>query len=492
MMNWPKQGFGVDLRALALLRIGIGATVTGDLLFRLTELTAHYCDSGVLPRELVFDWNSLFLSLHFFSGKWEIQLLLFLVSIFFGLKLIIGKDTRITTIILWVLTLSLHNRNLFVLQGGDDYLSLLLFWGIFLPWGKVWSFDARNADPLKSFGFSSLGSMGYILQICLMYVATGFHKVSAEWTTDWTALYFTFQLDQYANVFGKWLLNFPMLLKATTIFVLWLERVGWLLLVLPSSRFPFKSIGVVLFGSFHFMIGITMMIGIFPVIGCVALLGLLPPKLMDRISSSGTQKFLQTSTHKFRHIIADNFQIKFGEQKTATTSTETTMLEKRYLNGLIVCAIVFSIVWNIEDVTSARLMPNWIRETGVVFRLDQRWRMFSPDIKKDDGWFVMEARLKNGNMVDIFQDDGKLEFAKPESVLSHFKKARWRKFLDNWKENDEIQSGLPAYLCSEWNNAKTVEEQVDELRIVFMEELLVDYQEQPVLSEKTLMTFTPN
>ena len=157
---WParlKKTIAVDLRALALLRIGIGAVVLSDLLFRLSNLKAHYTDWGVVPRAMMIEWNTLLVSLHFISGRWEIQIFRLAIAIIFSVKLIVGKNTKSTTIFVWLLTLSHHNRNLFVLQGGDDYLRMILFWAMFMSWGKVWSLDAEPRGGNQSYRHVSSG-----------------------------------------------------------------------------------------------------------------------------------------------------------------------------------------------------------------------------------------------------------------------------------------------------------------------------------------------
>ena len=43
--------FGLDLRSLAVFRIGLALVVMADLLSRFRGVSAHYTDQGVLPRE---------------------------------------------------------------------------------------------------------------------------------------------------------------------------------------------------------------------------------------------------------------------------------------------------------------------------------------------------------------------------------------------------------------------------------------------------------
>ncbi len=43
--------FGLDLRSLAVFRIGLALVVMADLFSRFRGVSAHYTDQGVLPRE---------------------------------------------------------------------------------------------------------------------------------------------------------------------------------------------------------------------------------------------------------------------------------------------------------------------------------------------------------------------------------------------------------------------------------------------------------
>ena len=134
---------GVDTRALAALRVGLGLLLLADLLGRSRDLRAFYTDAGVLPRStraaVVSDW---FLSVHALSGDLWWQVLLFLVAGVAAIALTVGYRTRVATAVSWVLLVSLHNRMPVVLNGGDVLLRMVLLWAIFLPLGERWAVDA--------------------------------------------------------------------------------------------------------------------------------------------------------------------------------------------------------------------------------------------------------------------------------------------------------------------------------------------------------------
>src|SRR5690606_10376590 len=148
-----RKTFTLDLRALALLRIGLGALLLIDLYTRATDLEAHYANTGVLPLPALFshEWNPYFFSFHTGSGLWQVQAIFFLLAAFFAVCLLLGYKTRLATVLSWALLVSLHNRNPLILQGGDDLVRMLLFWSIFLPLGSFYSLDSRKTcSPEKT------------------------------------------------------------------------------------------------------------------------------------------------------------------------------------------------------------------------------------------------------------------------------------------------------------------------------------------------------
>ena len=91
-----EEVFGADLRSLAALRIGVALIVLFDLIQRSSDLVAHYTDFGIAPRSFVIDQSSSrwFLSIHFLSGVWEIQAILFLAAGIAALAMLLGYKTR--------------------------------------------------------------------------------------------------------------------------------------------------------------------------------------------------------------------------------------------------------------------------------------------------------------------------------------------------------------------------------------------------------------
>jgi len=143
-VDFFRSAYGLDYRALALFRFGLGIALIGDLLDRARDLEAHYSDSGIVPRHDVLRLFGVpeWIHIHFSTGETFYVGFIFvlhgIISFFFA----IGYKMRISSILCLVFQLSLQARNYFVLHGGDVILRCMLWWACFLPLEKVWSVDA--------------------------------------------------------------------------------------------------------------------------------------------------------------------------------------------------------------------------------------------------------------------------------------------------------------------------------------------------------------
>ncbi len=287
---WQKklyQLFGADIRSLALLRVGVGALLLADLINRSKDLVAHYSDFGVLPRQALLDLasNPWYFSFHSISGAWEIQALLFIIAGIFAVSLILGYKTRLSTIVSFILLISLQNRNPIILHNSDTLIRVTLFWCMFLPWGKYFSLDsalkpheAGAKGPISSSGkqIISLATVGYLVQMMLVYIFAAMFKSGPDWHADGTAIYYALSQEAFTRDLGYFMLQYPTLMAWSTHAVLWFETIGPWLLIIPFGTTFFRSAAVLGFVGLHAGIGLTMHLGMFPWISAIVTLGLLP------------------------------------------------------------------------------------------------------------------------------------------------------------------------------------------------------------------------
>ncbi|HEY2918273.1 MAG TPA: HTTM domain-containing protein [Candidatus Binatia bacterium] len=279
-MNKLEELFGADLRSLAALRIGVALLILFDLIERSSDLIDHYTDFGAVPRSFAIGQSESrwFISIHLLSGVWEVQAILFLIAAVFTLAMLLGYKTRLATILSWVFLTSLITRNAYIVTGGDGMLRVVLFWGMFLPWGACYSIDrAWNSSwgkpPIRCL---SWGTVGYVAQIFFIYWFTAILKTGVEWRSEGSAIYYALSVDYIATDLGQFLLQFPLLLKLITHGVFGFEIIGPLLLLCPFFTGPIRTAGVFAFWLFHIGILSTLRIGLFPWIGIISMFFFLP------------------------------------------------------------------------------------------------------------------------------------------------------------------------------------------------------------------------
>lgn len=281
--------FSADLRSLAMFRIVLALLVLADLTVRATDLSAHYSDEGVLPRQAAMThvlsrWQ---FSLGLINGMPHFQALLFGVAILAALAMLVGYRTRLVTVVVWVVLWSIQSRNFLVGATDEVLLRTLLFWGMFLPLGAYWSIDRalKIASPRLSMRFLSMATVGLFMNIAFVYWFSAYEKSGPEWRVDFTALYYALSLDQFATPMGVYLLQFSTLLKVLTFGTIMLEAFGPFLLFFPLLTGPVRTGAVLMFMNLHFGIWLTLDVGIFPWISAFGMVCFLPGWFWDVVVS---------------------------------------------------------------------------------------------------------------------------------------------------------------------------------------------------------------
>ena len=458
-----KHLYGLDMRALSLMRIAISLVLLFDLCIRASSLTAHYTDIGAVPFravEMSF-WKPGYFSLFQFSDSYGFALCMFSITGIVYLFLLAGYKTKLFTFLTWFLVVSLQNRNTLILQGGDDLLRLILFWGIFLPWGTFYSLDSKLCQQgVSKKNVLSMGTLGYVLLLASAYFFTGILKNSAEWTSEGTAIYYTLCLDQMTWPLGKMLLQHTSLLKYLTLFIRWFEILMPLLLFIPFKNSRFRMIFILGIAVFQIGIALTLFVGLFYLICLVSLLGLLPASVMDKFDKLVKRK----------EKPKDDLHAKSLMQK---------IRKNYYFKVIINCFLFFCIalcmIWNISTVPGSGLtVSDHFYTFGYSLRFNQSWGMFAPSVLKDDGWYILEGTTKDSLKIDINRNGAKADYTKPALALTYIKDDRWRKYLENYlfTYNNFMRHYYCTYLLADWNK-QHLENKISSLEVIYMKEMSV-------------------
>jgi len=284
LLHKVKELFGIDGRSLAIMRIGFALLILADLFNRSRYLKAHYTDAGLLPREALFQIESfrIFYSLHLLDGSFSFEVFLFVIAAVFAFMLLVGYKTRLVTIVSWILLVSLHSRNLLVLQGGDVLFRVALFWAMFLPWGNYFSID-RALKPDKKFPHhvATFATAAYLMQIALVYLFIALHRSWPVWLVDRTAVYLALSIDQFTTKIGLIIYQFPALLEFLSVYVIILEAISIFILFSPIATKALRTIMLILLITLQIGFGINMQLGLFPWISVIVLFGFITNLLWD-------------------------------------------------------------------------------------------------------------------------------------------------------------------------------------------------------------------
>jgi hypothetical protein len=441
--------FALDLRSLAAFRIGLATLILLDLFQRYADLTAFYTDKGVLPISLLTlgqpdNWQW---SIHGWSGTAEFQMALFALAAIAGFCLMIGWFTTLAAIVSWLLLISIHTRNTLITNAGDTYIALLVFWGIFLPLGRVWSLDARKLPPPLEMQISSLVTSALYLQVLYLYVSTAVLKLQNESWQSGEAIAISLSKDYLITFSGRSLSTQTLFLKWLTWATLVFEVLGPIALVF--SRGWARLVVLALFAGFHLGLAVCFSIGLFPYVCIVALLAFLPAEIWGRATNAP-----QTSASP---VIPD------------IQSVWTP-----YAHGVsrIVLLLAMTVsAWSfLNAVIPVIGMPTGARQFSRAFHLSQKWQMFVNPAANRDGWIVFDAKFVDGTSCDLLTGLSPVTADRPELVSATFKNFRWRKLCINLlKERFKVvRTGLGVYLLLERDRIHHDVDRLKSLEICFI------------------------
>jgi hypothetical protein len=478
--EYLRTAFGLDYRSLVLLRMGTALAIVLNLALRVPDIFAFFSDEGCVPRVAVLqlaDTPYLF-SLYHSTGNWVFIAALFAVAAVLAVMLFAGYCTRFATIASWIMLISLQNRNPMIIDGQDMLLRMMLFWGIFLPWGNYLSVDATRtpatapANEQLPNTILSWGTIAYTIQIVLIYLCTAIHKNTQQWI-DGTAGLYSLNIDFITTSLGVYLTQYPDLLKIGTYTTVSLEYLCPLLILLPIKNGIPRTAAIAILCSFHIGLALVFKLGFFPLFNIISLVALLPAKFWER-------------TFKWREKLnlSDSLRTTWG--RSAQLLPELTLSVMPWQNntfwirakdslqdGLVSFFLFFVILWNLSTLAGSGVkMPTDMHPIANFFRLDQNWFMFAGFQPQLNGWYVMQAQLKNGKVVDVFRDGAPLSWERPKHISADYPNHQWRIYLVALFSHSYLawRPFYADYLVREWNKKHPSDEHIEDLQIFYMYE----------------------
>ena len=288
LSSFLKKNFSLDIRSLALLRVGLATILLADFLVtRLPYFQLFYTEKGLLPMVDLFRYGKFSTSsLNFISSAPAYQFILFLLALMCFFCLLVGYKTRWAAIGSWLLVVSFYSRDFLIINMGDTLVCMVLFWVLALPLNKCFSVDSaltkrkKNSKEVSHQVFS-INSVGLIHQILFLYFFAYMFK-----KPDGTAVYYVMMLDNFRTVWGDILLKYPEVMTFLSFFTVYFAKYIFYIFLLLGGVWPLRILIIFVACGFHVGLAIFMHLGFFSWICVVGWLAFLPSEFWDKMKKN--------------------------------------------------------------------------------------------------------------------------------------------------------------------------------------------------------------
>jgi len=446
-----RARFAVDTRALAAVRVLLGLTLLGDLLYRAQYLDTFYTDNGVYPlsaAEVTYtqynDW-----SLHLLSGEPWVQQLLFAAAGLFAVAFVLGYRTRLVGLLSLVLLFSLQGRNPAVLNGGDRLLRVLLLVALAAPLGERWSIDAVRRGTARR-TVASFGTAALLVQPLAVFSANAIEKHQGEHWYSGEALEIAMRNDTMTILLGNELTEFPALMT--------LLNYGWIALLAGSVVLLFLPVGRVralaalaYLGAFAGM-ALTLSVGVFPYVLAASVFAYLTSPFWDLLARpvpAAWRERLPTASRLGPLGRPPVERRLLGWLRSAGhegVAGYTVAYARSLLTIVGLVLFLWILVFTAVDVGGYDV-PG---EDGHVDQQD--WGLYAPDPSDSYSWFVTEVELRNGSTLDL-HDGEPVTFDRPPDAAEEYETFRHRKYLQTVRDsgagssNGAIAKSYATWAC---------------------------------------------
>jgi hypothetical protein len=218
---------------------------------------------------------------------------------------------------------------------------------------------------------------------------------------------------------------------------------------------------VTLFLAFHALLGLSLRLGTFSLVCMVAWLPFLPAWFWDTLLTL------------LRRRPPGRPAAPPGSPPPGLSPLAATA---------VLLSLTYVFLYNLEALRTGFALSH-LKGVG----LEQSWGMFAPYPNRVDGWYVVEARLKDGREVDPFRG-GPVSWEKPEPVSAAYPSVRWFAYLSLLPrpEYAPLRPYFAEYLGRRWDAEHGPGEAVQSVAVYYMLRFIrPDYTATP--PEKVLL-----
>ena len=271
---------------LCLMRVLVGLMLVYTHWVWTLELPTFLGASGVftqsLQNQITGDGSWAWSHFYWFDSTawlWGSHLISLAILVAFT----VGWQTRITSILAFLITVSYANRANGALFGLDQINSFLTLYLAIAPCGLMYSVDAllkqrrnQKQDPPLPSTLATVSTRLIQWHLCVVYFFAGTGKLQGISWWDGTAIWGAFASYEYQTIDMTWLVHLPWLVNLITVVSVFWE-LSYAFLIWPRLTRPLMLLGAVVI---HLGIGACMGMITFGLIMIIANMAFLPPELI--------------------------------------------------------------------------------------------------------------------------------------------------------------------------------------------------------------------
>ena len=194
----------LDRESIAAFRIAAGCVLVADALLRSRDFWLFFSAEGIFPLNTLQAylepgcWSLNFLN----EGLWW-QGTMLAAEAAAGLSLIAGYFSSVSCFVAWIVWTSILRRTEPAANAGDYWMACLLYWGMFLPLGDIFSIDSLPKKK-KEDATISLASAAFLTQVLVVYLYAGISKLHGDWLNG-SAVGYVLSVHDHGTWVGEFL-----------------------------------------------------------------------------------------------------------------------------------------------------------------------------------------------------------------------------------------------------------------------------------------------
>ena len=432
----------LDRESIATFRIAAGCVLVADALLRSRDFWLFFSPEGIFPLDTLQAYlDAGCWSLNFLNESLWWQGVMLAAEVAAGLSLIAGYFSSASCFVAWIVWTSILKRTEPAANAGDYWMACLLYWGMFLPIGDMFSIDSL-LQKKKECATHSLASAAFVTQVLAVYVYAGISKLQGDWLNG-SAVGYILSVHDHGTWVGELLNTSKIATSFLTTSTLAIEIVGPFLFLLCGNRSVRRYIAF-FFILFHISIWITLSVGMFSPIGITAWLALIPWHTHRAEPHSEEQNHNQGDRPFYQYL---------ENVRTYVVITSLCVAGLALFNNLI---------------SPGEKRPYWMTLAINALTLEQSWGVFGR-VGPQEQWVTGKATLQDASVVDLLRQGSHFNAVRPPGGFSSLPNHRWHKIFRELPKTRQspLREDIAAGLVADWNRRHPNKKAVQTLEIYF-------------------------